>query len=766
MALRFRDLFKSKRGGGSEQGQGEGAAGAPAPSPAPPTDAATQATFEQAQRLQQQGSFEQALELYDRILATDSSNPQVHYKWANACNSLGRLEEALVGYERAIALDGGFAHALCNRGTVLERLGRWEDALASYDRALQIDAGDALTHYNRSAVLKHFGRLQEALAGYDQAIALQPTYVQALVNRGHLLQELKRPAEALASYERAIGLHSGVPEAYLGRGRVLFDLLRFEEAIASYDRALALRADYGDAWVNRATALVRLRRYEESIGSYDRGLELLPGHAESWRARGAVLVLLRRFNEAIASYDRSIELDPEQKYLLGMSQYARMQCCDWSNLESNIARLAEGLEARRAVAVPLPVLALTDSPGLHRLAAEIWVREECPRDDGLGPVPLRPAGGPIRIGFFSADFRSHPVSLLTVEMFERIDRSKFELSAFAFGPECSDPVRARLLRSFDRFIDVDKKSDDDAARLARELGLDIAVDLTGFTQNARTGIFARGAAPIQLSYLGYPGTLGADYMHYLIADRVLIPPGSEQHYAEKIIFLPDSYQANDSTRPITQRAFTRAELGLPEQGFVFCCFNRGFKLMPETFDCWMRILARVPGSVLWLTEADESARARLQQHAQTRGVAAQRLVFAPPMPAMADHLARQRAADLFLDTWPFNAHTTASDALWAGLPVLTCPGRTLPSRVAASLVTAVGLPELIAPSVADYEALAVELATQPERLGALRQRLADKLPTTRLFDTARFTRHMEAAFTAIYQRAQAGLLPEHIDVSG
>jgi predicted O-linked N-acetylglucosamine transferase (SPINDLY family) len=364
------------------------------------------------------------------------------------------------------------------------------------------------------------------------------------------------------------------------------------------------------------------------------------------------------------------------------------------------------------------------------------------------------------VGYFSADFSNHATLHLLAGLFEHHDRVKFEVTAFSFGPESQDPMRRRLEAACE-FIDVRERPDREVALLARERQIDIAVDLKGFTQDCRPGIFALRAAPVQVSYLGYPGTLGAPYMDYLIADRVLIPPESAQFYSEKIVYLPDSYQVNDAARVIAERVFSRAELGLPAAGFVYCCFNNNYKITPATFDGWMRILRQVPGSVLWLLEDNAGAAGNLRAAAEARGVSAARLVFAPRLP-VADHLARQRAGDLFLDTLPCNAHTTASDALWAGLPLLTCLGESFAGRVAGSLLAAVGLSELITGSQAEYEALAVGLARDPGRLAGIRTRLAAQRLTAPLFNTELTTRRLEAAYEALVERHRAGLVPGHM----
>ena len=758
MAPNFGDLFRTRSAGKAAAPVTEPPVKQLPTAQTPPAD-----VYAGALLLHQQGQLDQAIALYDLAIAHQPAHAEARYKRANALNALGKSDAALAGYEDAIALDPAYANAYCNRGSMLERLGRWDEALASYDRALALNEGDYLAHYNRASVLRHRLRFEEALADYDRAIALKHDYLEAHLNRAHLLQELGRHEAAVAGYERALAIWPQLPEAFDRRGVSLANLHRLPQALASYDRAIALKPTYAEAYVNRGTLLQEMLLLEEAVASYDTAIQLNPESADAHRNRGSALLKLKRHAAAIDSYDRALALKPNLANLLGACRHARMQVCDWKGFDADLVRIRVALQAEQAVCVPLPVLALFDEPQLHNLAARAWVRHACPPDNALGPILPRPRYGRIRIGYFSADFRSHPVSLLTAGMFETHDRARFEITAFAFGPVApDDPVRARLERAFEHFIDVDARSDVQVALLARELGIDVAVDLGGFTENARTRIFALRAAAVQIGYLGYPGTSGAPYMDYLVADRTLIPAGSEQHYSEKIIYLPDSYQANDAKREITERRFTRAELGLPSSGFVFCCFNRYFKLTPGTFDSWMRILGRLDGSVLWLAAADPLVVSNLRAAAAQRGIDPGRLIFARRVPSVADHLARQRTADLFLDTWPFNAHTTASDALTAGLPVLTCAGQTLAGRVAASLLTAVGLPELITTTTQQYEALAVQLATQPRELDALRRKLLANRPSARLFDTERFTRALESAFVRVYEHSQAGRSPEHV----
>ena len=435
--------------------------------------------------------------------------------------------------------------------------------------------------------------------------------------------------------------------------------------------------------------------------------------------------------------------------------------CDWEDITKECQQVEAAINRNEPAALPFAILAMTDSPTLQRRAAEIYVCDKAPQRMSLTEIPRRPRPERIRVGYFSADYFNHATSYLMAELFERHDRSRFEIIGFSFGPDTVDEMSQRVSNSMDRFLDVRFLPDREVAELSRRLEVDIAVDLKGFTKDCRAGIFADRAAPIQISYLGYPGTMGAEYIDYLIADPILIPENSQQYYSEKIIYLPDSYQVNDSRRTISNRPCSRAENGLPETAFVFCCFNSVYKITPEVFDIWMRILERVEGSVLWLLEENAWVGDNLRKEAVRRGIVPERLIFAQPL-SLADHLARHRLADLFLDTLPYNAHTTASDALWTGLPVLTRMGVTFASRVAASLLHAMNMPDLIVATEAEYEEMAVALALDRQRYTTLRQRLEESQQSAPLFNCERFTHHLESAYSAIFERYQAGLFPEHL----
>jgi len=711
----------------------------------------------------QTGDPAKALECIDDALRIDPDSADSCYNRGLALQALGRHEAAIASYERVIALRADHAPAFHQRGKALHALGRYEAAISSYQEALARNPGYASTYDNLGNALYELGRYEAAIASYEHAIALDSGYADAYFDRGVALGALKRHEEAAASYERAVALIPRHAVAHNNRGAAQAELKDYAAALRSYDEAIALDASYAEAWHNRGNALYELAQHTSAAQSYERALTLRPDYAEAHYGLGVALAKLGRHEAAVQSYQRALELKPSIRFLRGMLLLSRMQICDWSSLQADRSELLQLIERGEAVCGPFALLVVCEQAAAQQRCAQILVRELFPPDHSLGPIASRPQAQRIRIGYFSADFHNHATLHLMAGLFEAHDRSAFECTAFSFGPHSQDAMRARLLASCEHFLDVRELSDRQIAALARERQIDIAVDLKGYTEGHRTAIFALRAAPLQLSYLGYPGTLGAPYIDYLIADPTVLPEHSRCHYSEKIIELPDCYQINDAQRPIAALHLQREQCALPPTGFVFCCFNNCYKITPQTFECWMRLLLRIEHSVLWLLEDNAAATRNLRREAAERGVNPERLIFAPRLPPP-EHLARHALADLFLDTLPCNAHTTASDALWAGLPVLTCPGEAFAARVAASLLTALQLPELIASSPEHYETTALQLASQPRLLAQLRARLASNRLSSPLFNTTLTTRHIESAYASILQRFRLILPPEYFRI--
>ncbi|MCC6914977.1 MAG: tetratricopeptide repeat protein [Rhodospirillaceae bacterium] len=675
---------------------------------------------------QQAGRFDDARKMYKQILARNSKHVESHAQLALMDFAQGRTQDAVKENERALKLRPDIAGLHNNQGSFLLTLGRFKDAAASFERALRLDPKDAQARNNLGGALSKMGRLDEALASIDAAIALVPTYAKA----------------------------------YSDRTMVLTRLGRFMDAVASGDKAVALQPNLAEAHDHRGVALLQLGRYAEAMAGFDAAIAADGGFALAHSNRGVVLDLMKRTDEARESFRQALALDPKLQLAAGPALNLRMSLCDWNGAAEDGALILARIDAGELASLPFNVLSLPSSAAQQRRVAGLYTALISPRRVPAA-VPAPAPARRLRIGYFSADLGEHPVGHAIAGVFERHDRARFEISAFQIAPLKPDALHARLRAAVDHFIDVSSLSDEAAAAMARDLGLDIAVDLTGYTNHARSGIFSYGAAPVQAAWLGYPGTLANEAIPYLIADNVVIPEARRGDYAEKIVALPSCFFPPDDRRAIAP-APSRADAGLPETGFVFCSFNTAYKITPAIFEIWMRLVAAVPGSVLWLAIRNETAQRNLRAEAARRGVDPARLVFAPHAP-MDQHLGRHALAGLFLDTAPFGAHSTAADALQAGLPVLTRPGETFSGRVAASLVTSLGMPELIAAGWADYETKALEIARDAKLAADVRAKLAANLKSAPTYDTARFTRALEAAYTAL--AARTGQPPAALTIS-
>jgi predicted O-linked N-acetylglucosamine transferase (SPINDLY family) len=715
-----------------------------------------EAIFLKALGLHRAGRFEEARRLYERTLELSPCAVQAVHLLGIIAAQTHRHDDAVGFLYEAAALAPQIAAIHNDLGNAHAALARYESAIESYDRAIALATSWADPHYNRANALFEQHLYPAAAAGYRRAIALAPAHAAAFANLGNALRELGDYHEAAASYERALALKPDNPGVLNNRGVMLLDAHRPEAAIACFEAAVALKPDYVDAHVSLGHALRRLHRYEAAAAAYAAATRHRPDYAQAHADEGICLYDLRRYEAAVQSFDRARALDPAVD-VSSMRLHCLQQLCDWRGRAQELEQLTARIERQEAASNPFLFFALCGSAELQRKLAASWALQNCAVGDALAPAARRPRAGKIRIGYFSPDFYNHPVSILMADIFEMHDRAKFEVSALSYGPPIQDTMRNRLVKAFDRFIDVHGRSERDIAVAGRDLGLDIAVDLAGFTGEAK--IFAYRPAPIQVSYLGYVGTLGADFMDYLVADDTIIPAAERIRYREKILYLP-SYQANSRTR-VTAQNMTRAQLGLPADGFVFACFNSNHKITPEVFGTWMSILRRVERSSLLIYAESPAAERNLRREARERGMDDGRLVFSPRLP-YPGYLARFRTVDLFLDTAPFNGGTTVADSLWAGLPVLTLSGEAFSSRYAASLLTPLGLPELITSNCLDYEATAVALAADAQHFANIRRKVAEGLEGSALFDPARFTRTLEAGFTAIYERDRAGLAPDHV----
>ena len=699
----------------------------------------------------QQGRNAEALALIGKALEIRPDAPEMLSNYGNVLKSQGRFAEALASYDRALAVKPDYVAAIAKRGQVLRDLGRLDEALAATDKALTFHPGHPEALSIRGVVLSDLGRHDEALASYDRALAVARDFPDVWNNRALTLKEMKRLAEALASVERALVLHPAFAEAHNNRGVILFELRRMGEALTSYGQALSFNPDYAEALNNRAVTLWSLKRFAESLADCDAALAVRPGFADALFNRGNALLESGKPQEALECYEQALVADPDHPHALSGLANAAMTVGDWARTSKLAGVLKADVLAGKSVIQPFVLMGYWDDNELHLRCSQNYVRQT-----GPGPLPALWKGekyshDKIRIAYLSADFHQHVTAALTVEMFEKHDHNRFETYAVSFGPEDGSAMRQRLIGAFDRFHDARLQTDREVANLLKQWEIDIAVDLGGHTSGARPWVLAHRPAPVQVKYMGYPGTSGSNFIDAIIADRMVVPPDQDQFFSEKIAALPDTLWVTDTQCEVLS-APSRAEAGLPEHGFVFCCFNHNWKITAPLFDIWMRLLDQVDGSVLWLLQGNETIRANLKREAQARGIDPERVIFAGrTTPEL--HLARQQLADLFLDTLPYNAHTTASDALWAGLPVVTTPGNSFPARVAASILQVADVPELIADDLAAYEVLALKLATDAKALADIRSKLAQNRATCALFDTTRFTRNLEAAYAQLLARA-------------
>jgi predicted O-linked N-acetylglucosamine transferase (SPINDLY family) len=653
---------------------------------------------------------------------------------------------------------------LFTRAIASFQAGRLEDAERCFTEVLQYDPKHVAALNLLGILLTHIKRYPEAERVLQSALNLNSNSDASFYNYGVVLKALKRPGEALECFNRALAINSAVAETWNNRGTVFNDLIRYVDAISDFNKAVALNPNYSEAFCNKGKSCGKLKRYDEALAAYDKALALKPDLAEAWLGRGDVFNAIKRHEEAAGAYAELLKMDPRFPFAKGGLLHQKMLSCDWKDVDNLVAEIERDIVLGKLSAEPFGWQGVAKSQRNLQLCAKLYNKERFPTNFGISARRALSNHGKVRIGYLSGELRDHATSHLIVGILEHHDHSRFEIYGIDNGWDDKSEIRRRINAAVDNIIDIRQLGDELAVAAIQNNQIDILVDLNGYFGEPRMAVLARRCAPIQVNYLGFPGTLGADYIDYIIADQCVIPENHKEFFTEKVVYLPHCYQANDDQKKMGTYNFTRAELGLPEEAFVFCCFNNNYKIVPNVFECWMRILKQIKGSVLWLIEDNTAAASNLRKEAIAREISAERLVFARGMP-LSDHLARHRLGDLFLDTLPYNAHTTGSDALWAGLPILTQIGDTFAGRVAASLLHAIGLPELITRTKEEYEWLAIELATHPTKLEVIKEKLAQNRLTTPLFNTQTFTRHIESAYTIMYDRYQAGLPHDHISVS-
>ena len=690
-----------------------------------------------------------------------TSQPSVDLREIEALCEYGQFNDAENILKLALKVRPKDAVALQQMAIVFMRQNKLSESLPYLIKAEKSSPNSLSINYSLANVLLQLNEHARALPFHKKAVRLDPRNYWAQVNFGISLSYLKFYAEAIDAFKVAISIDPSSPIAWLNLGNGYRELEKTQDAIKAYDEAIRLAPDFAEVFFNRGLVLNQTKELDAAADSYLRAIALQPGYCDAYFNLADLYRAQRKIGQAIEYYSKLYAIDPEFELVRGQLLHTKLDGCDWTGVDELISLIEAGIKNNKKMIQPFAYQAVSTSEDLLYRCAKIYSADSYP--EVRAQKPKLSSHEKIHVGYVSGEFRHQATSLLMVKLFELHDKQKFKIFAFDNGWDDQSETRQRLVAAFDEIIDISGLSTAQASEAIKVRKIDILINLNGFFGLSRQDVFALRSSPIQVNYLGFPGTIGAHYMDYLIADQQVIPPTSYPYYSEKIVTLPYSYQANDRDRLISDKSYSRHEVGLPQDAFVFCCFNNNYKIQSETFSCWMRILERVPASVLWLLKDNAAAVENLKKEAQQRGIAPERLIFAERA-FLPEHLARHRAADLFLDTLPYNAHTTASDALWAGLPVLTCVGSSFAARVGSSLLSAIGLPELITHTLAEYEALAITLATQPDKLNLLKDKLSSHRLTTPLFDSALFTKHIESAYEKMIERQRAQLPCEHFSI--
>ena len=711
--------------------------------------------------LLKKNDFINAKLIYENILSVDKKNFDALFFLAVILINFKNYKKARDLLEQVVLIKPNFADAYNNIGICLEKLNDLDGAIKNYNLAINNRPNFAEAHNNIGVVFQKLRNFDQAILQYKKAITYKNLYLDAYVNLANLFKETKQFEEAIKNYDLAINLNPKLAEVYNNKGNALKEIRKFEEAIKNYDLAINLNPKLAEVYNNKGNALKEIRKFEEAIKNYDLAINLNPNFAEAYFNTATALQDIKNFEKAVLYFEKALLLDKEIPFCKGYLLHAKMLCCNWSGLNELYKEIYNDVEKNRYSATPFGYQAICDDESNLQKCAQLYSSKRFPEIKNNLFSKKVSKNKKIKIGYLCGEFREQATSILMTEVWEKHNKEDFEIIAFDSGWDDKSLRRNRIINAFDKFIDISKVSDLDAAKIIYKEQIDILINLNGFFGTGRPVVFSYRPAGIQINYLGFPGTIGSNYIDYILCDQTVVPLESKKFYNEKIIYLPDSYQANDTKRNISDKKFLREELSLPKESFVFCCFNNNYKITPNMFDVWARLLKKIDNSVLWLIDGNSEATENLKKEAKIRNIDVSRLIFAKRM-KLEDHLARHKNADLFLDTLPYNAHTTASDSLWAGLPVLTCLGKAFPGRVAASLLRSLDLPELITYSENEYISKAEELALNPEKLTLIKNKLDTNKFSQPLFNTELFCRNLESAFKIIFEKYSLGLETEDI----
>ena len=707
-------------------------------------------------------NIQAGISLLKKSLIINPKQPLVAFDLGIALSINNQLDEAILFFDKSIELDPKNLKVLMRKALTLNQLHKFNESIDCYKKIIELNPNIIEAYTNQAESLNSIGKTEQSLYLYQKAVEIEPTNARLFIKYGNLFDKLGRVDEALNAYRKSLKLKSDNAGALINIGYLLIKLRKFDEAIIYLKNSIEIRPDY-EVYHNIGAAYFALDNSLDGIIYYDKAIKLKPDYAEAHLLKAHALQRLGLIDQAILSYNHALENNKDFKYVFSELLYAQQSICDWSNFKNNINWLGLRLKENKKIAVPLALYYFFDEPAIHKISAEIYANDLYPANDSLGPISQNPKNKKIRIGYFSGDFREHPVGHLVAELFEMHDVSKFELFAFSISNRIESKARSRIEKSVDEFIDVASYSDKDVALLAREKKIDIAIDLGGYTKNGRPSIFAMRVAPIQINFLGYPGTMGTNYIDYIISDKFIISKELQKNYSEKIIYLPRCSQPIDQSVTPGKKIFTRESEGLPKKGFIFCCFNSCFKITPNIFQIWVNLLSAIDNSILWFPGFSALAIKNLRKECVKLGIDDSRLIFSSLEEHKSDYLTKIKLADIFLDSYPFGGHSTVSDFLKAGVPIVTLRGRSIPNQVASSFLSNLNLPELITASEKEYENLAMKLASDPKYLKEIKKKLTLNVSSSFIYDINKYTLSLESGYIQIYDRYHNKLNPDNID---
>jgi len=702
------------------------------------------------------------INLLKKSLEINKNQPLVLLDLGIALSLNNQLDEAIIFLDKSVELDPTNLKGFIRKAATLKKLNRFNESIDCYQKIIDMSPDYIDAYINKAELLSLSGKLEESLSTYRQILKIDSCNPTSYIRYGNLLNKLGKVDEAISAYRKSIKIKPENSGAYSNLGYIYQKLGNYEEEIKCLRKSVEINEDY-EVCINLATSYSKNKDYKLAIIFYDKAIKLDSTKTEALRHKAYFYQSIKETDKAILLFTKALKIDKNCKYLFGERFYAKNSICDWSNFEEDFNFIKLRLNQKLFVAHPLAVCNNFDDLPIQKKAAEIWANDKFPYDDSLGSIQKYKKNNKIKIGYFSGDFSEHPVGFLMADLFEKHDKTKFELFGFSVTKKINSETRIRIKKSFDEFIDVENHSDKDVALLAREKKIDIAIDLGGYTKSSRPGIFSKRAAPIQISYLGYPGTTGANYIDYIFSDKFIIPKKSQQYYTEKVIYLPKCFQPNEDNLPVSKKIFTRKSQGLPETGFVFCCFNSSWKITPTIFKLWIRLLFKVPGSVLWFPGFSDLAINNLRKECKKLSMDENRLIFSSVEEYRQDHYERIKLADIFLDCYPYGGHSTVSDFLRQGIPVVTLKGTSISNMVASSLLLNLGLTELITTSELQYEKKAIKLATNLEYFKEIKFKLLTNVDKSLVYNISEYTKSIESGCIQAYDRHHISCIPAHIE---